>query len=61
MDNTTLLEVIKMLDERIEKYDQLPCLDDDQFGAMWALRNFRDHLQGSIEAQINAVEMQTGE
>jgi hypothetical protein len=61
MDNTTLLAVIAMLDTQLHQYDQLSYMDDDQFGAMWALNDFRNHLQSHIEAQLNAVELETGE
>ena len=59
MDTTTVLEIIKMLDTRIDHYEQIGYLDDDQFGAKWGLINFRDHLQSFIEGQLNAAENQT--
>ena len=61
MDTTTVLEIIKMLDSSIGQYEKLVFLDDDQFGAKWALINFRDYLQSFIEGQLNAAELQSGE
>jgi hypothetical protein len=59
MDTTTVLQIIKMLETRIDHYEQLEYLDDDQFGAQWELINFRNHLQSFIEGQVNAMENQT--
>ena len=59
MDTTTVLAIIEMLDTRIGQYEKLVFIDDDEFGAKWALINFRDHLQSYIEAQLNAAENQT--
>jgi hypothetical protein len=61
MDTETVLQIIAMLDTRIDHYDQLSFMDDDQFGAMWAFKSFRDHLQEYIEAQVSYAENQTGE
>lgn len=49
-----------MLDARIKYHDER-ALDDDEFGMLCAYRDFRDHLQSYIEAQLSAVENQTGE
>ena len=61
MDTTTVLTIIGMLDARLRYYDEFHSLDEEEFGAMWALKNFRDHLQSFIEGQLNAAENQTGE
>ena len=61
MDTTTVLEIIKMIDTRLDQYDQLGCLNDDQFAAQTELINFSCHLQSFIEAQLNAAENQTVE
>jgi hypothetical protein len=61
MDNTTLLEVIKMLDTKIWNTvapNKALRVDDIRVAA---LIQFRDHLQSHIEAQLNAVELETGE
>lgn len=60
MDTTTVLTIIGMLDARIKYHDER-ALDDDEFGMLCAYRDFRDHLQSYIEAQLSAVENQTGE
>ena len=56
MDTTTVIEIIKMIDARINHCEQL-----DRFDAEWELIQFRDHLQLPIEAQLNAAELQSGE
>jgi hypothetical protein len=67
METTTVISIIGMLDARIRYYDEYHSLDDDEFGAMWALKNFRDHLQAQInsaehkEQQIDALEAQVRE
>ena len=52
MDTTTVLEIIKMLDKRIETA---------QYEYLDAYTQFRDHLQSFIEAQLNAEENTTVE
>jgi len=63
MDTETVLKIIAMLDTRIEHYNQklLICMDDDAFGAKWALMVFRDNLQEFIETQVNYAENTLGE
>lgn len=61
METGTVLTIIAILDQRIAKYDEMPSMDDDHFGGMRALEDLRDHLQNFIEAQVTAIEMQTGE
>jgi hypothetical protein len=56
MDIQTVMEIIAMLDTRIDHYHQLSNMDDDLFGEMWGLKSFRDHLQEYIELQVNQVE-----
>ena len=56
MDRQTVLHIIKMLNTRIDYYEQLSFMDDDQVGAQWALICFREHLQGGIEDRLNAEE-----
>jgi hypothetical protein len=57
MDTETLIQVVKMLDSRIN----MPLwahttLSDGQF-----IINLRDYLQGNIESKLNAVENSTPE
>jgi hypothetical protein len=52
MDTSTVLEIIKMLDKRIETA---------QYEYLDAYTQFRDHLQSFIEGQLNAAENSTGE
>jgi hypothetical protein len=69
MDTTTVLEIIKMIDIRInnvnvdedEDYDQYDPANIKNEGRYHALTDFRDHLQSFIEGQLNAAENQTGE
>jgi hypothetical protein len=57
MDTETLIQVVKMLDSRIN----MPLwahttLSDGEF-----IVNLRDYLQGNIESKLNAAELQSGE
>lgn len=57
MDTETLLQVIKMLDSRIN----MPLwahttMSDGEF-----IVSLRDHLQGCVDAKLNAAECNTGE
>jgi len=52
MDTGTVLQIIAMLDARIEKA---------QYEYLDAYTIFRDHLQEFIEAQVNYAENETGE
>ena len=61
MDTTTVLEINALLDRYIEEYDKLSYMDDDQFGAYWAYKNLKEHLQQCIEGQLDAAENNTGE
>ena len=77
MDTTTVLEIIKMIDTRITKYnveidksldDDDDDDDDDDTSMYWNLRAGRDaltelqtHLQSFIEGQLNSAENQTVE
>lgn len=63
MDITTTLEIIKMLDERTAYYFRTSSdyNDDMMHGKYLAYREFSEHLQEYVEAQLNAAEIQTGE
>ena len=68
MDTETVLKIISMLDNRIDKmyYKVMPEIDldsvalpweyDNMRGAISELMDFRDHLQSHIESQVNQVE-----
>ena len=75
MDTTTVLEIIKMLDNQISIHweDARNCCQYDtpsrdelpdyqcELGKAFGLESFRDHLQSFIEGQLSAAENQTGE
>jgi hypothetical protein len=68
MDTKTLMDVVAMLDARINKmyYQDKPELANDDnalpweldqlSGAILELMNFRDHLQIAIDADIASIE-----
>lgn len=52
MDTATVLEIIRILDTRINlKPDEYTTMSD----SMW-IKSFRDHLQEFVERQISAYE-----
>jgi|LakMenEpi03Aug12_release.lakeMendotaPanAssembly.Ray.scaffolds.fasta_scaffold5898591_1 hypothetical protein len=60
MDTTTVLEIIKMIDNRVSSLEEdLACEDAETQASIIELENFRDHLQSFIEAQVNALENRT--
>jgi len=68
MDTTTVLEIIKMIDARlnaqIEEHKEMTDDDEDKYfyassGIINGMEMIRDHLQSFIEAQVNAVENST--
>ena len=64
MDTGTVLEIIEMLEARIDtiKLNQpAPILSDWHNGLVHGLEGFKDHLQKHIHSLQNAVENQTGE
>lgn len=60
MDTTTVLEIIKMIDNRLENmlapYVNIDEMSPMEFGAQNELRLFGDHLQSFIEAELNKAE-----
>jgi hypothetical protein len=68
MDTETVLKIISMLDNRIDKMyykdmpeiannsEALPWEHDNIRGAISELMDFRDHLQSHIESQVDQVE-----
>lgn len=65
MDTQTTLDIIKMIDTRLEyllaPYTNINDMPPIAFGAQNELRLFSVHLQSFIEAQLNAAELQSGE
>jgi hypothetical protein len=63
MDITTTLEIIAMLDQRTAYYFRLASDHQNEMmhGKYLAYREFSEHLQDYVEAQLNAAEMETGE
>jgi len=65
MDTTTVLQIIKMIDNRIEKIQLVRCmflsLRTETDGAISALIELRDHLQEYIEQSLSAMEQSTPE
>jgi hypothetical protein len=68
MDTTTVLEIIKMIDNQIDYYRRNSSQDgfgniieDFPQGQEDSLVRLRAHLQSFIEGQLNALENQTGE
>ena len=53
MNTETLLQVIDMLDKRIEEKHENPLAQVSEY---FELMLFRDYLQGYIESQVNQVE-----
>ena len=64
MDTETVLQIIAMLDARIDtiKLNQpVPIIKDWHNGLVHGLEGFKDHLQEAIEAQVNQAENALGE
>lgn len=64
MDTTTVLEIIKMIDNKLSNFrrgllEGMP--DAFTIGEESGMQQIRDHLQSFIEGQLNAAENQTGE
>lgn len=59
MDTGTVLEIIEMLEARIDtiKLNQpAPILSDWHNGLVHGLQGFKEHLDKYIESQVNQVE-----
>lgn len=71
MDTTTVLKIIEMIDDRLQKnsmdFNSVPWeeMPDEVYyrsiGEESGLTELKDHLQSFIEAQLNAEENKTGE
>ncbi|HPP18514.1 MAG TPA: hypothetical protein PLT51_00840 [Candidatus Dojkabacteria bacterium] len=65
MDTTTVLQIIKMIDNRIETLnttcEMYVSMRTETDGAISALIELRDHLQEYIEQSLSAMEQSTPE
>lgn len=61
MNTETLMNVVAMIDARINMYQRADANDPFYKGAIVALQSLGDELQMSIEADIAAMESSTGE
>jgi hypothetical protein len=73
MDTQTLIDVVAMIDARINQIyygvmpemadnpDTLPWEYENKAGALSELMKFRDHLQNGIDSAVSAMESTTGE
>ena len=63
MKTNTLIDVVAMIDARINMYQKAAVYDYDPFynGAMAALKSLGEELQSAIEANVAAMESNTGE
>jgi hypothetical protein len=62
MDTTTVLEIIRMIDERMYVLEEDDVMHQEEFyGAMTELKALSTHLQDCIEDQLNAAENSTPE
>jgi hypothetical protein len=68
MDTTTVLEIIKIIDNQIDYYRRNNSQDgfgniikDFPQGQEDSLVKLSSHLQSFIEGQLNATELQSGE
>jgi hypothetical protein len=61
MKTNTLIDVVAMIDARINMYQRADAYDPFYNGAIVALRSLGDELQMAIEADIAAMESNTGE
>ena len=66
MDTGTVLEIIKMIDNRIsnlitEYYNEGNLSDSEYHYRITEIADLQNHLQNFIEAQVNAIENQGSE
>lgn len=61
MTTGTLIDVVAMIDARINMYQRVDANDPFYKGAIAALTSLSEELQGAIEADIAAMESNTGE
>lgn len=59
MDTTTVLEIIKMIDNKLRNFTRGPLdgmPDNFTIGEESGMQQIRDHLQSFIEAELNKAE-----
>lgn len=61
MDTNTLINLVAMIDTRISMYQKADLYDPFYQGAIASLKSLGEELQMSIEADIAAMESNTGE
>lgn len=61
MDKGTLIDVIAMIDARINMYQKVDANDPFYKGAVVALSSLSEELQLGIDADVAAMESSTGE
>ena len=61
MKTSTLIDVVAMIDARINMYQKADAYDPFYNGAIVALKSLRDELQLTIEADVAAMESNIGE
>lgn len=61
MKTSTLIDVVAMIDARINMYQKADAYDPFYNGAIVSLKSLRDELQLTIEADVAAMESNIGE
>ena len=61
MKTSILIDVVAMIDARINIYEKADAYDSFYNGAIVALKSLSEELQSAIEADIVAIENNTGE
>lgn len=61
MKTNTLIDVVAMIDARINMYQRADANEPFYKGAIVALQSLGDELQSAIDADIAAMESNTGE
>lgn len=61
MENIHKIDLVAMIDARIAMYQKADAYDPFYLGAIVALKSLSEELQMSIDADIAAMESNTGE
>jgi hypothetical protein len=61
METNTLIDVVAIIDARINMYQKADANDPFYQGAIVSLRSLGEELQYAIEADVAAMESNTGE
>jgi hypothetical protein len=61
MNTSTLINVVAIIDARINMYQKADAYDPFYNGAIVALKSLGEELQYAIEADVAAMESNTGE